>query len=53
MNKHLQPLTPATLYACVSSDSQCVDQSVAAKLRALKDCARGNGHSVVREYVHS
>lgn len=33
--KHLQPLTPATLYAKVSSDRQDLDLSVAAQLRAL------------------
>ena len=33
--KHLQPLTPAALYARVSSDRQDVDLSVSAQLRAL------------------
>ena len=51
MKKHLQPLTPAALYARVSSDRQDVDLSVSAQLRALKDCARANGYSVAREYV--
>ncbi len=32
--KHLQPLTPAALYARVSSDRQDVDLSVSAQLRA-------------------
>ena len=32
-----QPLTPAALYARVSSDRQDVDLSVPAQLRALKD----------------
>ncbi len=36
MKKHLQPLTPAALYARVSSDRQDVDLSVSAQLRALK-----------------
>ncbi len=49
--KHLQPLTPAALYARVSSDRQDVDLSVSAQLRALKDYAKANGYSVVREYV--
>ena len=49
--KQLQPLTPAALYAKVSSDRQDVDLSVSAQLRALKDGARANGHSVAREYV--
>ena len=40
MKKHLQPLTPAALYARVSSDRQDVDLSVSAQLRALKDYAR-------------
>ena len=51
MKKHLQPLTPAALYARVSSDRQDVDLSVSAQLRALKDYARVNGYSVAREYV--
>ena len=37
MRKHLQPLTPAALYARVSSDRQDVDLSVAAQNRALRD----------------
>ena len=49
--KHLQPLTPAALYARVSSDRQDVDLSVSAQLRALNDYARANGYSVAREYV--
>ena len=51
MKKHLEPLTPAALYARVSSDRQDVDLSVSAQLRALKDYARANGYSVAREYV--
>ena len=51
MKKHLQPLTPAALYARVSSDRQDVDLSVSAQLRALKDFAKSNGYSVAREYV--
>ena len=51
MKKHLQPLTPAALYARVSSDRQDVDLSVSAQLRVLKDYARANGYSVTREYV--
>ncbi len=49
--QHLQPLTPAALYARVSSDRQDVDLSVSAQLRALKEYARANGYSVAREYV--
>ena len=49
--KHLQPLTPAALYARVSSDRQDVDLSVSAQLKALKDYAKANGYSVAREYV--
>ena len=49
--KHLQLLTPAALYARVSSDRQDVDLSVAAQLRALKEYAKANGYSVAREYV--
>ena len=44
-------LTPAALYARVSSDRQDVDLSVAAQLRALRDYAKNNGYSVDREYV--
>ena len=44
-------LTPAALYARVSSDRQDVDLSVASQLRALRDYAKNNGYSVVREYV--
>ena len=51
MKKNLQPLTPAALYARVSSNRQDVDLSVSAQLRALKDYARANGYSVAREYV--
>ena len=36
MKKHLQPLTPAALYARVSSDQQEVDLSVSARLRRLE-----------------
>ena len=49
--KHLQPLTPAALYARVSSDRQDVDLSVSAQLRALKEYAKVNGYYVAREYV--
>ena len=51
MKMHLQPLTPAALYARVSSVRQDVDLSVSAQLRALKDYAKANGYSVAREYV--
>ena len=51
MKKHIQPLTPAALYARVSSERQDVDLSVSAQLRALKDYAKANGYSVAREYV--
>ena len=44
-------LTPAALYARVSSDRQDVDLSVAAQLRALRDYADRNGYIVAREYV--
>ncbi len=49
--EHPEPLTPAALYARVSSDRQDVDLSVAAQLRALKEYAKTNGYSVAREYV--
>ena len=48
---YLQSLTPAALYARVSSDRQDVDLSVAAQLRALRDYAEKNGYHVAREYV--
>ena len=51
MNDRLD-LTPAGLYARVSSDRQDVDLSVAAQLRALRDYAEKNGYMVVREYVY-
>ena len=51
MRKPVQPLTPAALYARVSSDRQDVDLSVAAQLRALRDFAKNNGYSIAREYV--
>ena len=51
MKKNLHPLTPAALYARVSSDRQDIDLSVSAQLRALKDYAKANGYSVAREYV--
>ena len=50
-DRRIQPLTPAALYARVSSDRQDVDLSVAAQLRALRDYAKANGYSVAREYV--
>ena len=51
MNRQVQTLTPAALYARVSSDRQDVDLSVAAQLRALRDYAKANGYSIAREYV--
>ena len=40
MSQQYHPLTPAALYARVSSDRQDVDLSVAAQLRALRDLRR-------------
>ena len=51
MKKHPQPLTPAALYARVSSQRQDVDLSVAAQFRALKDYAERNDYLIAREYV--
>ena len=51
MKKHLQPPTPAALYARVSSDRQDVDLSVAAQLRALRDFAKKNNYVIARKYV--
>ena len=51
MNQQQQPLTPAALYARVSSDRQDVDLSIAAQMRALRDYAEKNGYMVAREYV--
>ncbi len=42
-------LTPAALYARVSSSRQDVDLSVAAQLRPLRDFAKANGYTVARE----
>ena len=44
-------LTPAALYARVSSDRQDVDLSVSAQLRALRDYVKANGYTVAREFV--
>ena len=44
-------LTPAALYARVSSERQDVDLSVSAQLRALRDYADKNGYLVAREYI--
>ena len=49
--KPTQPLTPAALYARVSSERQDVDLSVPSQLRALRDYAAKNGYIVAREYV--
>ncbi|MFC1967746.1 recombinase family protein, partial [Chloroflexota bacterium] len=39
------------LYARVSSDSQDVDLSISAQLKALREFAKKNGHQVVKEFV--
>jgi site-specific DNA recombinase len=39
------------LYIRVSSDRQDIDLSVAAQLKALREYAARNGHSVVREFI--
>ncbi len=41
----------AVIYARVSSDSQDIDLSISAQVRALRDYAAKNGHDVVREFV--
>ena len=51
MKKQVQPLTPAALYASVSSNRQDADLSMAAQLRALRDYAKANGYSTAGEYV--
>ena len=51
MKMQVEPLTPAALYARVSSDRQNVDLSVSAQLRALRDYVEKNGYLVAREYV--
>ena len=43
--------TTVAFYARVSSDRQDVDLSIAAQLRALRDYAKKNGHSVAQEYI--
>ena len=52
MIKQLQPLTPAALYARVSSDRPGRGPIRAAQLRALRDYAKNNGYTVAREYVY-
>ncbi len=39
------------LYCRVSSDSQDVDLSISAQLRALRDFAARQGHEIVHEYI--
>ena len=39
------------IYARVSSDSQDVELSIGAQLRAVRDYAQKHGHQVVREFV--
>jgi site-specific DNA recombinase len=41
----------AVIYARVSSDSQDVDLSIAAQIRALREYAGRNSYAVVREFV--
>ena len=41
----------AVIYARVSSDSQDVDLSISAQLRALREYAPKHGHEIVREFV--
>ncbi|MBA7678637.1 hypothetical protein ES703_86915 [subsurface metagenome] len=41
----------AAVYARVSSDSQDVDLSISAQLRAVRDYAAKHGYEIVREYV--
>ena len=41
----------AAIYARVSSDSQDVDLSISAQLRALRDFATKHDYQIVREYV--
>jgi site-specific DNA recombinase len=41
----------AAIYARVSSDKQDVDLSISAQLKALREYARSNGYTVVREFV--
>ena len=39
------------LYARVSSDSQDVDLSISAQLKAMREFAKKNGHRVAKEFV--
>ena len=41
----------AAVYARVSSDSQDVDLSISAQLRAIRDYAAKQGYEIVREYI--
>ena len=51
MKKHLQPLTPAALYARVSSAGRTSICPCPPRLRALKDYPKANDYSVARECV--
>ena len=39
------------IYARVSSERQDIDLSISAQLKALREYASRNGHTVVKEYV--
>jgi len=41
----------AAIYARVSSERQYIDLSITAQLKALREYASRNGHTVVKEYV--
>jgi len=41
----------AAIYARVSSDSQDVDLSISAQLRATREYAAKNGYEIIREYI--
>ncbi len=41
----------AAIYARVSSESQDVELSISAQLRAIREYAKKNGYDIVREYI--
>jgi site-specific DNA recombinase len=41
----------ATIYARVSSESQDVDLSISAQVKAVRDYAGKHGYEIVREYI--
>jgi site-specific DNA recombinase len=51
MLKETEVEMKAAIYARVSSDSQDVDLSISAQIRALRDYAAKHDYEIVREFV--